>query len=305
MTISNALLTRIRLAMSGISVLLFVLSVLLIGFKGFNWGLDFTGGVVAEVVLDKDVSAAAISEHLYNEFEQDVQVVSSNEAGRWILRYNHSEQVTQPIQNTLEPISEHVLVLNSSVVGPQVGQDMVEQGGLAILVCFVLIMLYLSVRFEWRLALGALTALIYDVVFVLGLFAFFQLEFNLTVLAAVLAVLGYSLNDSIIIADRARELLRGDPNGSTDHLINDAVKATLSRTLVTSGTTLMTVSCLWLLGGAPLEGFAIALCVGIVSGTWSSISIGVTLPQLVKLSPAHYQPKAIDDEASEARGTKL
>ncbi|PMH46153.1 protein-export membrane protein SecF [Vibrio sp. 10N.286.49.B3] len=294
MTISNKILTRIRIAMSAFSVLLFALSVLFIGAKGFNWGLDFTGGVVAEVALDSDITASDISEHLDQAFHQDVQVVKSNEDDRWVLRYNQTEDVTESIQNIMSKISDKVEVLNSSVVGPQVGQDMVEQGGLAILVCFILIMLYLSVRFEWRLALGALAALIYDVVVVLGLFALLQLEFNLTVLAAVLAVLGYSLNDSIIIADRVRELLRSNPNGKTEVLINNAIRATLSRTLVTSGTTLVTVGSLWLLGGASLQGFAIALFVGIVSGTWSSISVGVTLPQFVNLTPAHYQPKPVD-----------
>ncbi|MGF1697029.1 protein translocase subunit SecF [Vibrio lamellibrachiae] len=293
---SHTLLTRIRVYMSAISILLFSISVLFIGFKGFNWGLDFTGGVVAEVVVDKELSASTINEHLNEALDQDVQLVSAGEEGRWSVRYTQIEENTAPIQTVFGSISDSVQVLNSSVVGPQVGQDMVEQGGLAIIACFVLTMLYLSYRFEWRLALGALAALIYDVIIVLGLFAMLQLEFNLTVLAAVLAVLGYSLNDSIIIADRARELLRGNPNGQTSHLINDAVKATLSRTLVTSGTTFVTVSCLWLLGGASLEGFAIALCIGIVSGTWSSISIGVTLPQLLKLSPSHYQPKVPTEE---------
>jgi preprotein translocase subunit SecF len=158
-----------------------------------------------------------------------------------------------------------------------------------------MIMLYLSVRFEWRLALGALAAIIYDVTIIFGLFALTQFEFNLTVLAAVLAILGYSLNDSIIIADRVREMLRGNPNGDTDNLLNESVKATFSRTMVTSGTTLLTVSALWLLGGAALQGFAIALVVGIASGTWSSISVGITLPKLLGLLPCHYQVKPVDE----------
>ncbi len=132
-------------------------------------------------------------------------------------------------------------------------------------------------------------ALVHDIVIVLGLFAVTQMEFNLTILAAVLAVLGYSLNDSIIIADRARELFKAKPNESADTLINNSVRATFSRTLITSGTTLVTVSSLWLLGGPALEGFAIALCVGIACGTWSSISLGVTLPQMMGVRPEHYR----------------
>ncbi|MGF1752693.1 protein translocase subunit SecF [Vibrio makurazakiensis] len=295
MTISDSNMTRLRKVMSVISIVLFMSSVMLVAVKGFNWGLDFTGGVVAEVQLSDQVTKDALKTKLDSAFQQDVQVVGMAEQDRWTIRYSQLTDAPQPnLVDALTSVSDQVKVLNSSVVGPQVGQDMVDQGGLAVLVCFLMIMLYLSVRFEWRLALGALAAIIYDVTIILGLFAFTQFEFNLTVLAAVLAILGYSLNDSIIIADRVREMLRGNPNGDTDNLLNESVKATFSRTMVTSGTTLITVSALWLLGGAALQGFAIALVVGIVSGTWSSVSVGITLPKLLGLLPIHYQVKAID-----------
>ncbi|MGF1749910.1 MULTISPECIES: protein translocase subunit SecF [Vibrio] len=289
MNISQYSLTRVRYGMSAVSALLFLTATLFITLQGFNWGLDFTGGIVAEVRLDEALNLTDIKSYLEHALMQDVQVISSTEPGRWILRYNELGDQALALSPILESVSQHVEVLNSSIVGPQVGQDMVEQGGVAILACFVLTMLYLSYRFEWRLALGALVALTYDVILVLGLFAMTQIEFNLTILAAVLAVLGYSLNDSIIIADRARELFKAKPKESADTLINQAVKATFSRTLITSGTTLVTVSSLWLLGGPALEGFAIALCLGIASGTWSSISIGVTLPQLIGINPSHYR----------------
>ena len=291
--ISDSNMTRLRKVMSVISIVLFMSSVMLVAVKGFNWGLDFTGGVVAEVQLSDQVTKDGLKTKLDAAFQQDVQVVGMAEQDRWTLRYSQLTDAPQPnLVDALSSVSDQVQVLNSSVVGPQVGQDMVDQGGLAVLVCFLMIMLYLSVRFEWRLALGALAAIIYDVTLILGLFAFTQFEFNLTVLAAVLAILGYSLNDSIIIADRVREMLRGNPNGDTDNLLNESVKATFSRTMVTSGTTLITVSALWLLGGAALQGFAIALVVGIVSGTWSSVSVGITLPKLLGLQPCHYQVKA-------------
>ncbi len=291
--ISDSNMTRLRKVMSVISIVLFMSSVMLVAVKGFNWGLDFTGGVVAEVQLSDQVTKDELKTKLDAAFQQDVQVVGMAEQDRWTLRYSQLTDAPQPnLVDVLSSVSDQVQVLNSSVVGPQVGQDMVDQGGLAVLVCFLMIMLYLSVRFEWRLALGALAAIIYDVTLILGLFAFTQFEFNLTVLAAVLAILGYSLNDSIIIADRVREMLRGNPNGDTDNLLNESVKATFSRTMVTSGTTLITVSALWLLGGAALQGFAIALVVGIVSGTWSSVSVGITLPKLLGLQPCHYQVKA-------------
>ncbi|MFA0087130.1 protein translocase subunit SecF [Vibrio sp. 10N.261.51.F12] len=289
MKLSQYSLTHTRYAMSAISMLLLLMATLFITFKGFNWGLDFTGGIVAEVRLDESLTATEIQPYLDEALMQEVHLVSSTEPGRWILRYHPVEDETLALSPILKSFSQQVEVLNSSIVGPQVGQDMVEQGGVAILACFVLTMLYLSYRFEWRLALGALVALVHDVVIVLGLFSVTQMEFNLTILAAVLAVLGYSLNDSIIIADRARELFKSKPKKSADALINLAVKATFSRTLVTSGTTLVTVSSLWLLGGPALEGFAIALCLGIACGTWSSISLGVTLPQIIGISPMHYQ----------------
>ena len=290
---SNSNMTRLRKVMSMISIVLFMSSVMLVAVKGFNWGLDFTGGVVAEVQLSEQVTKDALKTKLDTAFQQDVQVVGMAEQDRWTIRYSQLTDTPQPnLVDALTTVSDQVKVLNSSVVGPQVGQDMVDQGGLAVLVCFLMIMLYLSVRFEWRLALGALAAIIYDVTLILGLFAFTQFEFNLTVLAAALAILGYSLNDSIIIADRVREMLRGNPNGDTDNLLNESVKATFSRTMVTSGTTLITVSALWLLGGSALQGFAIALVVGIVSGTWSSVSVGITLPKLLGLQPCHYQVKA-------------
>ncbi|NOI94068.1 protein translocase subunit SecF [Vibrio sp. T3Y01] len=289
---SNSNMTLLRKVMSVISIVLFMSSVMLVAVKGFNWGLDFTGGVVAEVQLSDQVTKDALKTQLDAAFQQDVQVVGMAEQDRWTIRYSQLTDAPQAnLVDALASVSDQVKVLNSSVVGPQVGQDMVDQGGLAVLVCFLMIMLYLSVRFEWRLALGALAAIIYDVTIIFGLFALTQFEFNLTVLAAVLAILGYSLNDSIIIADRVREMLRGNPNGDTDNLLNESVKATFSRTMVTSGTTLLTVSALWLLGGAALQGFAIALVVGIASGTWSSISVGITLPKLLGLQPCHYQVK--------------
>ncbi|MGR5555679.1 protein translocase subunit SecF [Vibrio fortis] len=293
---SDSNMTLLRKVMSVISIVLFMSSVMLVAVKGFNWGLDFTGGVVAEVQLSDQVTKDALKTELDAAFQQDVQVVGMAEQDRWTIRYSQLTEASQTsLVDALASVSDQVKVLNSSVVGPQVGQDMVDQGGLAVLVCFLMIMLYLSVRFEWRLALGALAAIIYDVTIIFGLFALTQFEFNLTVLAAVLAILGYSLNDSIIIADRVREMLRGNPNGDTDNLLNESVKATFSRTMVTSGTTLLTVSALWLLGGAALQGFAIALVVGIASGTWSSISVGITLPKLLGLKPCHYQVKPVDE----------
>ncbi|MEN8619111.1 protein translocase subunit SecF [Shewanella baltica] len=296
----NINLTKWRYVSSAISILLMITSLAIIGVKGFNWGLDFTGGVVTEVQLDRKITSSELQHLLNAAYQQEVSVISASEPGRWVLRYGDiksadTEQSNVDIQQALAPLNSEVQVLNSSVVGPQIGQELAEQGGLALLVAMLCILGYLSYRFEWRLASGALFALVHDVVFVLAFFALTQMEFNLTVLAAVLAILGYSLNDSIIIADRIRELLIAKPKLAIQEINNQAIVATFSRTMVTSGTTLMTVGALWIMGGGPLEGFSIAMFIGILTGTFSSISVGTSLPELLGLTPEHYKEQVISD----------
>ncbi|MGI2065542.1 protein translocase subunit SecF [Shewanella sp. MF08487] len=298
-------LTQWRYACSAISILLMIMSLSIIGVKGFNWGLDFTGGVVTEIQLDKKITSSELQPLLNAAYQQDVTVISASEPGRWVLRYADirgtdiksvdTEQIHVDIQQVLAPLNSEVQVLNSSVVGPQIGQELAEQGGLALLVAMLCILGYLSYRFEWRLASGALFALLHDVVFVLAFFALTQMEFNLTILAAVLAILGYSLNDSIIIADRIRELLIAKPSLAIQEINNQAIVATFSRTMVTSGTTLITVGALWIMGGDPLEGFSIAMFIGILTGTFSSIAIGTSLPEFLGLTPEHYKEQVIAD----------
>lgn len=293
--------TKGRYISSFISGIIMCLSLVVISVNGFNWGLDFTGGVVSEVRLDKSIQSTQIEAVLGDASEQEVSVISAGEPGRWVLRYSQPEASGDVSANLLDvrqvllPISEDVEVLNTSIVGPQIGQELAEQGGLALLVAMLSILGYLSFRFEWRLASGALFALLHDVILVLAFFSLTQMEFNLTVFAAILAIIGYSLNDSIIIADRVREILTLKPNVPISDVCTDAVKATFSRTLVTSGTTLMTVSALWIMGGGPLEGFSIAMFIGILTGTWSSISVGTCLPELFGVNSEHYKLKPISD----------
>lgn len=287
-------LTQWRYVSSAISIFLMLASLTIIGVKGFNWGLDFTGGVVTEVQIDRKITSSELQPLLNAAYQQEVSVVSASEPGRWVLRYADTAQSNMDIAQTLAPLGE-VQVLNTSIVGPQVGKELAEQGGLALLVAMLCILGYLSYRFEWRLASGALFALVHDVVFVLAFFALTQMEFNLTVLAAVLAILGYSLNDSIIIADRIRELLIAKPKLAIQEINNQAIVATFSRTMVTSGTTLMTVGALWIMGGGPLEGFSIAMFIGILTGTFSSISVGTSLPEFLGLTPEHYKVQVISD----------
>lgn len=290
----NLNLTKWRYVSSAISIFLMLASLTIIGMKGFNWGLDFTGGVVTEVQLDRRITSSELQPLLNAVYQQEVTVISASEPGRWVLRYADTAQSNVDIAQTLAPLGE-VQVLNTSIVGPQVGKELAEQGGLALLVAMLCILGYLSYRFEWRLASGALFALVHDVIFVLAFFSLTQMEFNLTVLAAVLAILGYSLNDSIIIADRIRELLIAKPKLAIQDINNQAIVATFSRTMVTSGTTLMTVGALWIMGGGPLEGFSIAMFIGILTGTFSSISVGTSLPEFLGLTPEHYKVQVITD----------
>jgi preprotein translocase subunit SecF len=291
------LITKWRHGSSIVSMVFMIASLVIITVNGFNLGLDFTGGVVSEVQLDKTITASEIQPLMTAAYRQEVSVISASEPGRWVLRYADIPKSETPplLTDVLTPLDTEIQVLNSSIVGPQVGQELVEQGGLALLIAMLCIMGYLSFRFEWRLASGALFALVHDVVFVLAFFSLTQMEFNLTVLAAILAILGYSLNDSIIIADRIREQLITKPQWKMVDINNLAVVSTFSRTMVTSGTTLLTVSALWIMGGDPLQGFSIAMFIGIVTGTWSSISVGATLPEFLGLTAQHYQPVPLPD----------
>lgn len=293
--------TLCRYISSIVSIILMVISLVVISVNGFNWGLDFTGGVVSEIRLDSNINSSQIEQLLEGKSHQEVSVISAGEPGRWVLRYSQTDTESSTsmnmldVQQVLAPLNSDLEVLNTSIVGPQIGQELAEQGGLALFVALLCILGYLSFRFEWRLASGALFALIHDVVFVLAFFSLTQMEVNLTVLAAVLAILGYSLNDSIIIADRIRELLTLKPKMPINDVCTCAVKATFSRTLVTSGTTLMTVSALWIMGGGPLESFSIAMFIGILTGTWSSISIGTCLPEVLGINSEHYKTVSVND----------
>ncbi|KJY82812.1 preprotein translocase subunit SecF [Vibrio galatheae] len=287
---------RIRYITNFVSFALMLVSLIALAVNGLNMGLDFTGGMVTEVKVDANITQQQLVERLEPQLGQFTNVTQSDQVGRWVIRYpipQQDQQITD-FTATLSPISHQVEVISNSMVGSQVGQDLVDQGGLALMISMLCILGYLCFRFEWRLASGSLLALIHDVVLVLGFFAASQMEFNLTVFAAILAILGYSLNDSIIIADRIRELLIAKQSSSTEEINDQAVIATFSRTMVTSGTTLMTVSALWIMGGSALQGFAVAMFIGILSGTWSSISMGTVLPEWLKLAPKHYLPVEID-----------
>ncbi|WP_084605535.1 protein translocase subunit SecF [Psychromonas aquimarina] len=288
----NTKLTRLRFygCVLGLAGVLLSLSGLFT--FGLNQGLEFTGGIVTEISTTEVVNLQEMNNQVSLLLGPEAAVNLIDEGHTWNIRQSllKNQDLSWIAQLGANTATETTL-LNSSIIGPQVGDELLEQGGLAMLAAVIAIFIYLAFRFEWRFAFGAVLALFHDVVIILGIFAWSGLEFNLTVLAAVLAVIGYSLNDSIVVADRIREILRSKPKQAVSQSINQAIQSTMSRTLITSGTTLTTVGAIWLLAGRPLEGFSIALFFGIVVGTISSICVAPTLPEKLGLSAEDYQPK--------------
>jgi len=273
------------------SIVIVLLSLLVMQFKGFNFAVDFTGGVITEIQTSQPVRQQQLQEALEHVIEQPFSLTNVGNDSQWSIRQAISGDKMPETSLLMNDVNESfsIKVLSASVIGPQVGDELFEAGGLAILASLIAMMIYLSLRFEWRLASGAVAALFHDIIIVLGVFSWLQIEFDLTVLAALLAVIGYSLNDSIVISDRIREMLSSNTKGSLNTIINSAIRSTLTRTLITSGTTLGTVSAIWLLAGQPLQGFSIALFVGIVVGTFSSVCLSVTIPERLNLKREHYQ----------------
>ena len=284
-----------------VGLIISVLFVLLSGFsvvnKGLNIGFDFTGGYLTEFTTTVAVSDKQMQQKIAATGTKNY-VLTAQSAQHFQIKESDGQSVW--LQALKQDPTLGLEVISSSYLGSQVGDELLEQGVLALFTAMVAVMLYLAVRFEWRLAIGAVAALFHDIIIVLGIFSWLQLEFNLTVLASLLAIIGYSLNDSIIVGDRVRELLRHENavQLTVNNVINNAISSTLTRTLITSGTTLATVGSVWLFAGAPLQGFSIALFAGIVFGTLSSICIAVTLPQLLELSAENYKLKL--DEKSQA-----
>jgi len=291
--------TRLRFIGMLLSAMLVLLSVFTLTQKGLNFGLDFTGGYLTEFTTSQSVELKELQSFIAKNHTGEFELTAQGNS-HFQLREAQSASTTSTTANSPDWQSAvtqnndiNAQVLSSAYIGSQVGDELFDQGCLAMFAAMIAVMLYLAVRFEWRLAVGSVVALVHDLILVLGLFSLLQIEFNLTVLASLLAIIGYSLNDSIIVGDRVRELLRVQSNNvlSPATIINNAIKSTLTRTLITSGTTLATVASVWLLAGAPLQGFAIALFTGIVVGTFSSICIAATLPELLGLSAKNYEVK--------------
>lgn len=262
-----------------LSALLVLGSLGLLAVKGINWGLDFTGGTVIEAGFSQSADLSQIRTVLAESGYPDAVVQyfgSSQDVAIRIAPRDGVEQsrISNEIMAALAKTSDSQIEMRRiEFVGPSVGAELREQGGLAMLVALLGILLYVGMRFEWRLSLGAVLALGHDVIITLGLFSLLQLEFDLTVLAAILALIGYSINDTIVVFDRIRESFRKLRDSTPEETVNDAVTSTLNRTVVTSLTTIIVLIVLFTMGGALIHNFATALLFGIAIGTYSSIFV--------------------------------
>lgn len=273
-----------RLAFMASGVLLLI-SIVTLLFQQLNLGLDFTGGTLVEVRYASAPALDSVRQILEEAGFRDVSVQTFGAANEVLVRLQQAfdpgvgEQVTSMLRQT----GESVELVRAEFVGAQVGDQLRDQSGLGMLVALGIVMLYVAFRFQYKFAFGALLALVHDVIIVLGVFSLFQLEFDLTVLAAILAVIGYSLNDTIIVYDRIRENIRKSRTDDLPAIFNDAINQTLARTLATSGTTLLVLLALLVLGGDMIHNFALALIVGVGVGTFSSVYVASALLIVIKL----------------------
>ncbi len=291
-----------------ICIALVIGSIVAMCTKGLNWGLDFTGGIVVETEYTDGVDLNQVKDAYAKEgivgttqhfgSQKDVMVRVAPKEGL------DQQTVTNKVMVASRTIDKDVKLSRSEFVGPAVGEELVESGILAIVVSLIAILAYVAFRFEWRMATGAVISLAYDVIVVLGVFSVMQIEYDLTVLAAVLTVVGYSLNDKIVVFDRIRENAVNLPrNTSMYDVFNISITETLSRTIITSGTTLITVVSLMIFGGEMIYGFALALFVGIVFGTISSIYVASTWALILGIRRENLVPVKVEKKESDGYET--
>jgi len=265
---------RPRKIASALSISLVILSIFSLSFKGLNAGLDFTGGTLIEIKLSQSTNLEEIREVLGSNLEDDFQVSYFGSEQDVLIKIpggsenNLSDEIVAALKNSFQ-----FDLRRKDFIGPQIGEELRDQGGLGILAAMLVMMVYIMFRFQFKFAIGALLALVHDVLIVLGFFSIFYIGFNLTVLAAILAVIGYSLNDTIVVSDRIRENYRKKRKSGNVDVINRSLNQMLGRTLITSLTTLLVLFALLILGGDFIQNFAIALICGVIVGTYSSIYV--------------------------------
>ncbi len=285
-----------------VTLVLTLLSLGSLAFKGLNFGLDFTGGTLIEVSYEQPIQPDAVREQLAKAGFADAQVQSFGATTDVLVRLagddpmlgNKVAQALQPLDGGNQPTIKRV-----EFVGPAVGEELRDQGGLGMLLALAGIMLYVAFRFQWKFGAGAIVSLFHDVIVTLGVFSLFQIPFDLSVLAAVLAIIGYSLNDTIVIFDRVRENFRLLRKADLIENINISTTQTLLRTLATSISTLLAIAALMIFGGESLWGFSLALFIGVSAGTYSSVFIACVLLVWLKLTREDLIPPVEADAADE------
>ena len=263
------------------SIILIVVSAFSLMTKGLNLGIDFTGGIQIEISFETAPNIENVRSNLASGGYDDAIVQNSGSSQDLMVRIPprngvDNKKIGEDVIGMLQASENSVTLKSSEYISAQVGEELTEQGGLAMIFALIMIMIYIVFRFQWKFSIGAVLALIHDVMITLGIFSFFQLTFDLSVLAAILAVVGYSLNDTIVIFDRIRENFRSMRTAQTLDILNSAITQTIKRTIITSSTTLLVLLSLYVFGGSSLEGFSIALIVGVLIGTYSSIFVAST-----------------------------
>jgi preprotein translocase subunit SecF len=272
--------------------------------RGLNWGLDFTGGTIVELNYEQPVELNAVRTALVEQKIEGAVVQFFGSTRDVLIRLAPKGEVSQQqlataVTTAGKAVSASVKLTRMEFVGPAVGAELAQSGFMAIVASLLCILAYVGFRFEWRMATGAVLSLAHDVLVTLGVFSWFQFEFDLTVLAAVMTVVGYSLNDTIVVFDRVRENARRLRKGDMREIIDISMTETLSRTLITSGTTLFTVVALFVMGGPLIHGFATALLIGIGFGTYSSIYVASAWAMYLKVRREHLLPVEVSKDDSE------
>lgn len=278
-----------------LSVALIVVSAAALGLRGLNLGIDFTGGTLVELQYEEPADLDDIRDIVEGAQFKDVEVQHFGSATEVLIRIalgSGEEQATlsNRLVKSLRDAGERFELQRVDFVGPKVGQELREDGGMAMLFALLGILMYVAFRFEYRFAFGAIIALVHDVILTVGFFSLFALEFDLSILAAILAVIGYSLNDTIVIYDRVREQFLESKRSDSEVIINEAINNTLSRTVMTGVTTALVLVALLVLGGESVHGFSLAMLVGVVVGTYSSIYVAGASLLFFKLDRADMLP---------------
>tara|TARA_B100001027_G_scaffold212619_1_gene182185 strand:- start:31 stop:936 length:906 start_codon:yes stop_codon:yes gene_type:complete len=271
------------------SIIFFILSLFFIAFKGLNYGVDFKGGTLIELRTDKTIKASSIRESLASMNLGDINVKRFGKDGDYLIKVEQKEtnnnNLVPKIKNTLKDnLNAEIDFRRVENVGPKVSAELLESSIIAISLALTAMLFYIWVRFEWQFSVGSIIALLHDVVITLGIFSVLSLEINLSIIAAVLTIVGYSMNDTVVIYDRIRENLFKYTKISISDIANLSINETLARTIITSVTTLLALSSIYILGGEILRGFSFAMILGVIIGTYSSIFVASPILKFFKVS---------------------